>query len=446
MSEYTVEMKKINMVFNNGAIVANKDIDLKVKTGEIHAIVGENGAGKSTLMSILFGLYKQTSGEIFINGKLEDIANPIKAKHLGIGMVHQHFKLVDIFPLWQNIALGDEIDTAKMFVNKKEIIKKIEGIMAKYNLKVDLNKITSKATVGEQQRAEILKILYRDADILVFDEPTAVLTPIEIDGLLDVMLQLKKDGKTIIFITNKMEEIKKLVNTATFIRRGEIVAIAGVEGNGQQEIAQVITGMMHPDSGKVLMHDHDITRKSIAERYKKWKISHIPEDRHKHGLVLDNTVIENMALQDISSSKFSKLGFISFDRLQTYAQDIVSKFDVRGTQSGFAIARQLSGGNQQKAIVGRELSREHDLIVVYQPTRGLDVGSIEFIHNELLKDKENGAAILLISYELSEVMSLADKIVVVNSGKIVGEVLGKDAVREKLGQMMMQTVADGGQK
>jgi ABC-type uncharacterized transport system ATPase subunit len=513
MSEYTVEMKKINMVFNNGAIVANKDIDLKVKTGEIHAIVGENGAGKSTLMSILFGLYKQTSGEIFINGKLEDIANPIKAKHLGIGMVHQHFKLVDIFPLWQNIALGDEIDTAKMFVNKKEITKKIEGIMAKYNLKVDLNKITSKATVGEQQRAEILKILYRDADILVFDEPTAVLTPIEIDGLLDVMLQLKKDGKTIIFITHKMAEIKKVVNTATVIRRGElvgtydiktttveklaeamvgrklvevknkykeikgetvlkvegvnvakrhgstglsnfdlkirrgeIVAIAGVEGNGQQEIAQVITGMMHPDSGKVLMHDHDITRKSIAERYKKWKISHIPEDRHKHGLVLDNTVIENMALQDISSSKFSKLGFISFDRLQTYAQDIVSKFDVRGTQSGFAIARQLSGGNQQKAIVGRELSREHDLIVVYQPTRGLDVGSIEFIHNELLKDKENGAAILLISYELSEVMSLADKIVVVNSGKIVGEVLGKDAVREKLGQMMMQTVADGGQK
>jgi ABC-type uncharacterized transport system ATPase subunit len=241
-----------------------------------------------------------------------------------------------------------------MFVNKKEIIKKIEGIMAKYNLKVDLNKITSKATVGEQQRAEILKILYRDADILVFDEPTAVLTPIEIDGLLDVMLQLKKDGKTIIFITHKMAEIKKVVNTATVsstglsnfdlkIRRGEIVAIAGVEGNGQQEIAQVITGMMHPDSGKVLMHDHDITRKSIAERYKKWKISHIPEDRHKHGLVLDNTVIENMALQDISSSKFSKL-------------------------------------------------------------------------------------------------------VVVNSGKIVGEVLGKDAVREKLGQMMMQTVADGGQK
>ncbi|KAJ3636397.1 hypothetical protein Zmor_004231 [Zophobas morio] len=348
---------------------------------------------------------------------------------------------------------------------------------------------------------------------MVFDEPTAVLTPQEIDGLLEIMLELQKDGKTIIFITHKMDEIKKVVNTATVLRlgqvigtfdmkktnvtelaeamvgrklvevknkyeapgkksvlevvnaqvskrhgttglenfnlkihEGEIVAIAGVEGNGQQEVANIITGLIKPDGGKVLMFGEDITNKSIATRYKKYKISHIPEDRHKHGLVLDNNVIDNLVLQDISSKQFSSFGFIKQDKVRSYAQDIIGKFDVRGTQSGFAQARQLSGGNQQKAIVGRELTREHNLIVIYQPTRGLDVGSIEYIHSQILEDKKKGAAILLISYELSEVMSLADKIVVLNSGKTIGEVHGKDAVREKLGEMMMASSKDKEEK
>ncbi|KAJ3616965.1 hypothetical protein Zmor_008907 [Zophobas morio] len=381
--------------------------------------------------------------------------------------------------------------------------------MKKYHLELDLYKKAGRATVGEQQRAEILKILYREAEIMVFDEPTAVLTPQEIDGLLEIMQELKKDGKTIIFITHKMAEIEKVVDNATVLRlgevvgtfdmkktnvsqlaeamvgrkiveirnkydtvgekvvlemkninvskhtgttglkdfnlkihEGEVVAIAGVEGNGQQEIANVITGMIKPDSGQVILNNNDITRASIAKRYKKYKISHIPEDRHKHGLVLDNNVIENMVLQNVSSKQFSKGGFLKNDKIQSYAQGIISKFDVRGTQSGFAFARQLSGGNQQKAIVGRELTREHDLIVIYQPTRGLDVGSIEYIHSQILENKKSGAATLLISYELSEVMSLADRIVVVNSGNTIGVVNGKEAVREKLGLMMMSSSAE----
>lgn len=501
-NDYVVEMKKISMIFGN--IVANKDIDLNVRKGEIHAIVGENGAGKSTLMSILFGLYEPTNGEIKINGKIEVINNPIKANKLGVGMVHQHFKMVDIFPIWQNIALGDEKDVANLFINKKQIKDKITKIMEKYHLDVNLDKITSKATVGEQQRAEILKILYRDVDILVLDEPTAVLTPQEIDGLMKVMKELQKDGKTIIFISHKMAEIKEVANTVTVlrlgevvgnfdmkttsieqlaeamvgrkivevknnytkasedvvlelknikyskkhdrkslenlnleIRAGEIVAIAGVEGNGQQEIVDIVAGLIKPDSGQVIINGKNVTKKDVASRYLKYRVSHIPEDRQKYGLVLDSNLIENMVLQDISSSEFSSFGFINKAKVQTYAQDVIANYDVRGAESGFAIARQLSGGNQQKVVVGRELTRPHDLIIIFQPTRGLDIGSIEFIHEQILNDKKNGAAVLLVSYELSEVMSLADRIVVISSGVITGSVLGKDAKREQLGQMMM---------
>lgn len=504
-SEYAVEMENVTMIFN-GTIVANENINLKVKKGEIHALVGENGAGKSTLMSVLFGLYEPTRGSIKINGKTEYITSPIKANQLGLGMVHQHFKLVDIFSLWENIAMGDEKLKFKEFIDKKAIVDKITEIMNKYKLEVELSDTVSNSTVGVQQRTEILKILYRDAEILIFDEPTAVLTPQEIDGLLDVMKVLQADGKTIIFITHKMAEIEKVADSATVIRRGkmigtydmkkttvdelseamvgrklvevkntylpprdnvvlkmenvsmnratnkkiqglkdfsleikagEIVAIAGVEGNGQQEIANAITGLEKVDQGKVYLNGVDITNASIADRYRKYKISHIPEDRHKHGLVLDMNVIENTVIQDISTKKFSKFGIVNRNAIQTYGQTIIYKYDVRGANNGFAIARQLSGGNQQKIIVGRELTREHNLIVIFQPTRGLDVGSIEYIHSEILKAKEMGSAILLISYELNEVMALADRIVVVNSGDVINTIPGKGAAREAIGKMML---------
>ncbi|AUM62337.1 ABC transporter ATP-binding protein [Spiroplasma monobiae] len=505
MSQYAVEMENISMIFNK-TIVANKDINFKVKKNEIHALVGENGAGKSTLMSILFGIYEPTTGSIKINNKLEAISNPIKASKLGIGMVHQHFKLVDIFPLWKNIALGAEELIAKTIVNSKKIKEEITAIMKKYNLNVDLDQSAGNASVGAQQRTEILKILYRDADILVFDEPTAVLTPQEIDGLLEVMKELQAAGKTIIFITHKMAEIWKVANSATVIRKGtvidtfeiskttpeklaeamvgrkivevkneykptltetvlkmknvsvrksnnhkilglknfsleikagEVVAIAGVEGNGQQEIVNAITGLSKIEKGQILVSDEDVSKSSIYDRYNKFKIRHIPEDRHKHGLVLDSTLLENMVLQDISNSKFNKMGILNFAAIQTYGQKILLKFDVRNAQSGFAISRQLSGGNQQKAIVGRELTAESQLIVIFQPTRGLDVGSIEFIHSQILNAKNEGKAILLISYELSEVMSLADRIVVVNSGEMVGEIEAKGAKKEDIGRMML---------
>ncbi|AOG60580.1 ribose/galactose ABC transporter ATP-binding protein [Spiroplasma helicoides] len=500
-----MEMNNITMIFNK-KIVANENITLKVKKGEIHALVGENGAGKSTLMSILFGILQPTKGSIKINGKDEIINSPIRAARLGIGMVHQHFKMVEIFKLWENIALGQEELIANEFVNSKKIKDKITKIMQKYNLEIDINKTAMNSTVGMKQKAEILKILYREADILVFDEPSAVLTPVEIKGLLDVLLELKKAGKTIILITHKMAEIKAVADSATVIRRGklvqtfdmkstnvdqlseamvgrkivevkntykepmdkvclkvsnlsmkkvtnpkvmglnnfnleikygEIVAIAGVEGNGQNELVNAITGMSKVSNGKIFINNIDITNASVRDRYLKYHISHIPEDRHKHGLVLDNNIINNMTLQDIDKLKFSKHKLIKQSSLQSYAQEVIDKYDVRNADFGFATARDLSGGNQQKVIVGREMSRKSDLIVIFQPTRGLDVGSIEYIHNQILKAKEEGKAILLVSYELTEIMSLADRIIVLSSGKKIGEVNGQKATIDEIGKMML---------
>ncbi|AKX33981.1 ribose/galactose ABC transporter ATP-binding protein [Spiroplasma litorale] len=500
-----IEMKNITMIFNK-KIIANNNINLKVKKGEIHAIIGENGAGKSTLMSILFGLYNPTFGEIFINGKSQIITNPVKANKLGIGMVHQHFKLIETYPFWKNISLGSEQTFLKFFINKQKTIKKITEIMNKYNLNIDLNKKPINSSVASQQKAEILKALYKESNILIFDEPTAVLTPNEIDGFLEVLLNLKKMGKTIVFITHKMAEIKKVADTATVLRngevvgefdvksttveqfatsmvgrklkevhvnykeikkdvilsienlsmqnhnnhkitalkdfsleisKGEIVSISGVEGNGQLELVNAITGLSKIKKGKIFIKNNLINKASVTKRYHKYKISHIPEDRHKHGLVLNNNLIDNMVLQDISQKKFSKFGFINFNAVQEYGQNIVKKYDVRNSQSGYAIARQLSGGNQQKAIVGRELERESDLIVIFQPTRGLDIGSIEFIHSEILKAKEKGKAILLISYELSEIIALSDRVIVLNSGNKVGELKGKEINIDKIGLMMM---------
>ncbi|QHX36335.1 ABC transporter ATP-binding protein [Spiroplasma sp. BIUS-1] len=511
MAKYAIEMEDISMIFNQ-KIIANQDINFKVEKGEIHCLVGENGAGKSTLMSILFGIYQPTKGTIKVNGREEIITSPIKATKLGIGMVHQHFKLIDILPIWKNICLGSEEVLGWEFMNKKAVVEKTTELMKKYNLEVDLDAKVQNISVGMKQRVEILKILYKDVDILVFDEPTAVLTPQEIDGLLDVMLEFKKIGKTIIFITHKFAEIEKVADKATVIRKGkyvgtfdvkksgmeeiskamvgrtlvevkntstskpgdvvikfedinvkkhnnnkvmglkdfnleiregEIIAIAGVEGNGQNEIAEVLSGLVKPASGKIYHRGEEISKTSISKRYLEHKMSFIPEDRHKHGLVLDENIINNTPLQDISTSKYSKAWFVNFAKVQNQSQRIIKDYDVRNADAGFTVTRNLSGGNQQKVIIGRELTRENDFIIIFQPTRGLDLGSIEFIHQQILKAKEERKAILLISYELSEVMQLADKVVVVNSGQIVGQVDKKEATREKIGQLMTSNLEGG---
>ncbi|MDQ0567503.1 ABC transporter ATP-binding protein [Mycoplasma yeatsii] len=508
---YAIEMENITKTFLNGAIVANDDVTIRVKKGEIHAIVGENGAGKSTLMSILFGLYQPTEGKIKVNGKEEIISNPIKANKLGIGMVHQHFKLVEVNTVFENIILGVEETKNKIFLNKTKMRAELIEIMDKYDLHVDLDAKIQNISVGMQQRVEILKILYRKADILVFDEPTAVLTPQQIDGLLRVMQNLQKSGKTIIFISHKMDEIKKVANTATVIRLGrkiidldvskvsgneiaeamvgrklievkneyteplsdqpildvinltvkknsnpkvfgletfnikvkpgEIVAVAGVEGNGQKELVEAITGLTKPVSGGIVFKGVNIVDYSIKKRYD-MGLAHIPEDRHKHGLLLDFTVQENVVSQELDKEPFSKFGFINRNTISRYAQSVINDFDVRGSRNGTANARGLSGGNQQKVIVGREIRKKHDLLVVVQPTRGLDVGAIEYIHSEILKEKESGKGVLLVSYELNEVMALADRIVVINKGRFIGEVPGKGAKKEEIGLLMTGQTLD----
>lgn len=504
-NDYAIEMLKITKTFNNGTIVANKEIDLRVKKGEIHALVGENGAGKSTLMSILFGLYQPTSGEILVNGRPEVISSPIKATQLGIGMVHQHFKLVQINTVWQNIALGSEDVIGGLFLNATKIKHDITQIMKKYELYVDLDAKIEDVSVGMQQRVEILKILYRKAEILVLDEPTAVLTPAQITGLLKIMQKLKEDGKTIIFISHKMEEIKKIADSATVIRlgknvqefdmqdvkgnelaeamvgrklaniknkylpfdqnkvvldvlnltvkkatnpklnglenfniqvhAGEILAIAGVEGNGQRELVDAITGLTKPSTGGIVYKDLNIIDYNINQRYK-LGMSHIPEDRHKYGMLLDFPLFSNIVLQNIDEKPFSNYGIIDQNQINLYTLEVINSFDVRGARGGKSIARGLSGGNQQKAIVGRELTRPHDLLIVVQPTRGLDIGAIEYIHNQILKEKEKGTAILLVSYELNEVLALSDTIAVLSEGHLTGVLPGKGAKKEVIGALM----------
>ncbi|WP_338970132.1 ABC transporter ATP-binding protein [Spiroplasma endosymbiont of Labia minor] len=498
---YAVEMIDITKIFNK-TIIANNKINFRVKKGTVHALVGENGAGKSTLMSILFGLYEPTEGYIKINDEQVNISNPIKANKLGIGMVHQHFKLIDNDYVWQNISLGAEITTAKIFVNQFAIKRKIRQIMNEYNLFVNLDAKIENISVGMQQRVEILKILYRGANIMVLDEPTAVLTPQEIQGLLNNIRDLRKRGKTIIFITHKLDEITAVADSVTVIRngqnvkdfdvkelteeklaeaivgrnlvevknkltkpgpdilyidnisvkkegskvyglenfsalinRGEILAIAGVEGNGQTELIEALSGMKKISSGNIFFKDVKITNKSINERYK-MGINHIPEDRHKYGLILDYSAINNTVLQNISQKPFSFFSLLNFTEIENYGRKIIKEFDVRGTRNGIALARGLSGGNQQKLIVGREMTRNYDLLLIVQPTRGLDVGAIEYMHKQILKAKDDNKAILLVSYELDEVMSLADRIIILSRGKITGEISAKNARREEIGKLM----------
>lgn len=589
-SDYVIEMRHITKEFPG--IIANDDITLQLRRGEIHALLGENGAGKSTLMSVLFGLYQPEKGEILKNGQVVKINNPNDATALGIGMVHQHFKLVECFSVLDNIILGAE-NTKLGFIQKKKAKKKVLELSNRYGLNVDINAIIEDITVGMQQRVEILKMLYRDNEILIFDEPTAVLTPQEIDELMKIMKSLAAEGKSILFITHKLNEIMAVADRCSVLRKGkyigtvdikdttkeelsemmvgrqvkfevdkdesvpgdvvldvdklcveskihkklavkdvsfqvhagEIVCIAGIDGNGQTELVYGITGLekLAPNvkeeveehvekpvwqklkevekqeraklfftqcgeqlkfffvklgkniwkklkkfgetvaakavalwnklvllfnknkaqdldtnadvKGRITLCGQDITKAPIRKR-SKTGMSHIPEDRHKYGLVLDYTLEQNMVLQRYWQKEFQKGGFIKFKAVEDYSEKLIEKYDVRSGQGGKTLVRSMSGGNQQKAIVARELDREHKLLIAVQPTRGLDVGAIEYIHSQIVKDRDAGAGVLLVSLELDEVMNLSDRILVMYEGEIVGELDPKKTTVQELGLYM----------
>ena len=499
-NQYAIEMLNITKKFPG--IIANDNITLQLKKGEIHALLGENGAGKSTLMSVLFGLYQPEEGIIKKDGKVVSIKDPNDATALGIGMVHQHFKLVDVFTVLDNIILGAET-TKCGFLQKKEARKKVEEISKRYGLNVDLDAKVEDITVGMQQRVEILKMLYRDNELLIFDEPTAVLTPQEIDELMQIMRGFANEGKSILFITHKLAEIKAVADRCTVlrkgkymgtvnvadtsveemsrlmvgrnvnfkvdkkdmtpgevvldvehvtvpskvhkkndvsdvsfkVRRGEIVCLAGIEGNGQTQFVYALTGLDKMSSGKLTLNGHDITKASIRQRSKDG-MSHIPEDRHKHGLVLDYSLENNMVLQRYWQPEFQHNGFIRSEKVREYSDKLIAQYDVRSGQGSATIVRSMSGGNQQKAIIAREIDKDPKLLVAVQPTRGLDVGAIEYIHRQIVAQRDKGKAVLLVSLELDEVMNLSDRILVMYEGEIVGEFDPKTTTVQELGLYM----------
>lgn len=496
--EYVIEMLNIRKEF--GTFVANDNITLQLKKGEIHALLGENGAGKSTLMNVLFGLYQPEGGEIRVRGEKVDITDPNVANDLGIGMVHQHFMLVENFSVTENIILGSE-PTKYGVTNKKDAAKKVQALSEQYGLNVDPYAIIEDISVGMQQRVEILKTLYRGAEILIFDEPTASLTPQEITELIQIMKRLIAEGKSIILITHKLKEIMDVSDRVTVIRKGqgigtvitsetnpqelaslmvgrqvefktvkspaspkenilsvkdlvvddyrgvakvkklnldvragEIVGIAGIDGNGQSELIEAITGLRKVKSGTISLHGKNITGlkpRKVTEA----GIGHIPQDRHKHGLVLDFPIGHNISLQTYYQQPISKNGIIDYNKIDEKAKAIIEAYDVR-TQGPHEPARALSGGNQQKAIIGREVDRNPELLIAALPTRGLDVGAIEFIHSRLIEQRDNGKAVLLISFELDEVMNVSDRIAVIHDGEIVDTVLPEETTEQELGLLM----------
>lgn len=528
-NNFAIEMLHITKEFPG--IKANDDVTIQLKKGEIHALLGENGAGKSTLMSILFGLYQPDSGIIKKDGKEVKITDPNVATSLHIGMVHQHFKLVEVYSVLDNIILGDEpireynfsaknkvlngflkgFSKTMTFLNKhifkvidrKKAYEQVVKLSNQYGLFIEPNAKVQDITVGMQQRVEILKMLYRENDVLIFDEPTAVLTPQEISELMEIMKKLASEGKSILFITHKLNEIKEVadrctvlrkgrcigtvdvanvtkeelsemmvgrkvqlivdkteakpkdvvlkvenlvmidklhktnaVNNVSFdVRKGEIVCIAGIDGNGQTDLVYGITGLEPIKSGKVYLNNVDITNLSIRKR-NKVGLAHIPEDRHRHGLVLDYSLEQNLVLQNYFEDRFQKAGFIKFKNIRKYADDLIEKFDIRSGQGSITVARSMSGGNQQKAIVAREIDRNTDLLIAVQPTRGLDVGAIENIHSRLVELRDADKAVLLVSLELDEVMSLSDRILVMHKGEIVGEFNPKEVTAQELGLYM----------
>ena len=505
---YAIEMLNITKRFPG--IVANDNITLQLKKGEIHALLGENGAGKSTLMSVLFGLYRPEEGVIKKDGKVVEIKDPNDANALGIGMVHQHFKLVECFSVLDNIIMGVE-PCRHGFLQKAEAREKVLALSEKYGLHVDPDALVEDITVGMQQRTEILKMLYRENEILIFDEPTAVLTPQEIEELMQIMRNLAAEGKSILFISHKLNEImsvadrcsvlrkgkyigtvniqdttreelsrmmvgrdvefvvhkepakpgktilaaedltvaskthsKDAVRNVSFtVRAGEIVCIAGIDGNGQTELVYGLTGLEPLKGGRITLAGQDITQAPIRKR-NTMGMSHIPEDRHKHGLVLDYTLEDNMVLQRYFEPEFvSKAGFLKRKAIRDYAGRLIEQYDVRSGQGPVTMARSMSGGNQQKAIVAREIDKDPELLIAVQPTRGLDVGAIEYIHKQIVAQRDAGKGVLLVSLELDEVMALSDRILVMYEGEIVGELDPKTTTVEELGLYMAGAKREG---
>ena len=506
--QYAIEMLHITKKFPG--IIANDDITLQLRKGEIHALLGENGAGKSTLMSVLFGLYQPEAGEIRKDGQKVEISDPNVANELGIGMVHQHFKLVECFSVLDNIILGVE-PNKHGFLKKAEAKQRVDELSEKYGLYVDTDAVIEDISVGMQQRTEILKMLYRNNEILIFDEPTAVLTPQEITELMQIMKGLAAEGKSILFISHKLNEIMEVADRCTVLRKGkyvgtvdikdttkeelsrmmvgrdvsftvekkeaqpsdvildiehmtvaskvhknnavkdvslqvragEIVCIAGIDGNGQTEFVYGLTGLEPVESGKISLCGRDITNLSIRKRNE--NMSHIPEDRHKYGLVLDYTLEDNIVLERYFEPQFvSKAGFLNRKNIRAYAEKLIAQYDVRSGQGPVTIARSMSGGNQQKAIIAREIDKDPQLLVAVQPTRGLDVGAIEYIHHQLVQQRDAGKAVLLVSLELEEVMSVPDRILVMYEGELVGELDPKTTTVEELG-LYMAGARKGGQ-
>ncbi|MBN2504186.1 MAG: ABC transporter ATP-binding protein [Bacilli bacterium] len=495
--EYIIEMLNITKKFPG--VIANDDVTFQVKKGEIHALLGENGAGKSTLMSILFGLYLPDEGKIRIRGNDVEIRNPNDANELLIGMVHQHFKLVGNFTVAENIVLGRE-DTEHGFIRMQEAIAKIKKLSEQYKLRIDPNALIDDISVGMQQRVEILKMLYRNSEILIFDEPTAVLTPQEIEELIKIMKNLITEGKSIVLITHKLNEIKAVADRCTVlrkgrcigtvevgdttietmaemmvgrkidfiiekkpanpkevvldirhltvlnhlthkpfvkdvsfsVRRGEILCVAGIEGNGQTQLVEAITGLTSAHQGAVILNNEDITNRSIRKKTLAG-LAHIPEDRHRYGLVLDFTLAENMVLQSYFDPRFQRHGLVRFDMVSEHVSELIDRFDIRAGRGEKTIVRSMSGGNQQKAIIAREFDREPDLMIAVQPTRGLDVGAIEYIHKQLIRFRDEGKAILLVSLELDEVMNVSDRIVVMHEGELVANVKPEETTENELG-------------
>ena len=496
--ENVIEMREITKVF--GEFVANDKINLQLRKGEIHALLGENGAGKSTLMNMLAGLLEPTSGEIFVNGKSEKLDSPSRAAALGIGMVHQHFMLVEAFTVAENIILGSEI-TNKGVLDLKKANADILELSERYGLAVDPTAKVEDISVGAQQRVEILKTLYRGAEILIFDEPTAVLTPAEILELMDIMKTLVKEGKSIILITHKLDEIRAVADRVTVIRRGksietvsiegvsnkdlaemmvgrsvsfvtekeeakpkdvvlqisdlivnenrgvpavkelsldvhagEIVGVAGIDGNGQSELIQAITGLRKVKSGSIKIKGREVVGLS-PRKITEMQVSHVPEDRHRDGLVLEMMLSENIALQTYYKEPLSNKGVLNYNQINSYARKLMEEFDVRAA-SELVPAGALSGGNQQKAIIAREVDRNPDLLIVSQPTRGLDVGAIEYIHKRLISERDQGKAVLVVSFELDEILNLSDRIAVIHDGKIQGIVKPSETNKQELGILM----------
>lgn len=496
-----IEMIGITKAFPG--IIANDNVSITLRKGEILALLGENGAGKSTLMSVLFGLYTPEAGIIKVNGEEVRILDPNDATRHGIGMVHQHFKLVDTFTVLENIILGIETTSSMGVLKLNQARKRVMELSEKYNFNIEPDALIKDISVGMQQRVEILKMLYRDNDILIFDEPTAVLTPQEIDELMKIMRQLVDEGKSIIFITHKLNEIKRVADRVSVLRhgklidtvetndvtveslselmvgrkvnlefdlgaynpgevllsvrnlslsgekfghkrlnginfdlhRGEILCIAGIDGNGQSELVYALTGINPNYEGQITLLDQDISSSNV--RYRNTHgLSHIPEDRQKYGLVLEYNLAENLVLQNYFDETYQKMGFIKEEAIYKNADSLIHNYDIRSGQGSRTLVRSMSGGNQQKVIIARELEKEHDVVIAVQPTRGLDVGAIEYIRRRLIEQRNEGKAVLLVSLELSEVLGVSDRIIVMYEGEMVGELDPRTTTEQELGLYM----------